>query len=389
MITHNLLLLITGLLGFVTAGLTFKNYKLNTIMNCYIIIIIFIISARYFSLGLIQLTSQNSVIAFYLKYSNLSLIVAPLFFLYFKKLADCNPKFLKKELLHFIFPICFFVFSSNIEVFKMNYKGFPFVLNTIVSLYLLLYTILTYRILKEKNWISKERTKVINKQNILNSKWASFLFLGTIVIEARLIGSLFFESHYGIIVRGFRFGWFSALIWLIILIKILSSPEILYGYKILNEKVQENRTSNLKFDKIWQLQAVTEINNVQHLALKEKIDKNLQNYFEEIEKKTLEFDYFREQNFKMDDLANKLNIPKSHLSYVFKYHSTISFSEFKKIIRIYDAINLIENGYLNYSTLDSLSKKTGFTSYNSFFTSFKEIIGLAPIEYINNMQTAV
>ena len=31
--------------------------------------------------------------------------------------------------------------------------------------------------------------------------------------------------------------------------------------------------------------------------------------------------------------------------------------------------------------LDSLSKKVGFTSYNPFFTSFKEVSGVSPLEY--------
>ena len=83
----------------------------------------------------------------------------------------------------------------------------------------------------------------------------------------------------------------------------------------------------------------------------------------------------------ISDLASKLNIPKSHISYIFKYHSTISFSEYKKVIRIRDAMKHIELNYLKNNTLDSLSKKVGFTSYNPFFTSFKEVSGVSPLEY--------
>lgn len=83
----------------------------------------------------------------------------------------------------------------------------------------------------------------------------------------------------------------------------------------------------------------------------------------------------------LTDFANKLSIPKSHISYIFKYHSMISFSEYKKVIQIHDAIKHIELNYLKNNTLDSLSKKVGFTSYNPFFTSFKEISGVSPLEY--------
>ena len=76
------------------------------------------------------------------------------------------------------------------------------------------------------------------------------------------------------------------------------------------------------------------------------------------------------------------------MSYLFKYHSTLSFSEYKKVIRIHDAIKHIELDYLKSNTLDSLSKKVGFTSYNPFFTSFKEISGVSPIEYYKTIQVA-
>lgn len=130
------------------------------------------------------------------------------------------------------------------------------------------------------------------------------------------------------------------------------------------------------------------ISNVQHRVLKEKIDANLQNYFEVIEKTALEDKIFKDSKLTLTDLASRINIPKSHLSYVFKYHCSISFTEFKNSVRIHYAIKLINEGYLKNNTLDSLSREIGFTSYNPFFTSFKEIIGLAPNEYLNNIQIA-
>lgn len=57
--TLNLILLITGLTGFLTAALVFKNHKLNSIMNIYIILIIIAISIRYFLLGLIYFTTDE------------------------------------------------------------------------------------------------------------------------------------------------------------------------------------------------------------------------------------------------------------------------------------------------------------------------------------------
>ena len=93
--------------------------------------------------------------------------------------------------------------------------------------------------------------------------------------------------------------------------------------------------------------------------------------------------YFTE-SFKIQDLSNKLNIPKSHVSFVFKYHAKISFNDFKKIIRVQKGIVLIENGFLKNNTIESLAEETGFSSYSAFFKSFKSIIGVSPKEYYNN-----
>lgn len=83
-------------------------------------------------------------------------------------------------------------------------------------------------------------------------------------------------------------------------------------------------------------------------------------------------------------LANKLGVPTSHIVYLFKYHSNISFSEFRMRSRIHDAINLIESDYLKINTLESLAYKTGFASYSPFFSAFKKVTSFSPQDYLKN-----
>ena len=89
----------------------------------------------------------------------------------------------------------------------------------------------------------------------------------------------------------------------------------------------------------------------------------------------------------MKDLALVLNIPSSHLKFIFKYHSKLSFSDFKKISRIQNSIKLINNNYLVVNTLESLSRKVGFSSYNPFFSCFKDVVGKSPHEYISSLKS--
>jgi AraC-like DNA-binding protein len=382
---QNLILIIAGLIGFVTAGLSLKNHKLNNAMNIYIIVMILIISIRYFILGIMPFVIGSYFKSYNSSYSNFPLVVIPLFYLYVKKLSNSSIPFEKKELLHFIFPVFFFFFIINLDFLKIDFQSLRFVSYTIFTSYLFYYTFRSYSLLKRNVWIKKNGIKVVGKQNASNSQWTYFLFLAIIIIEFRLLLSIFLEIKYGIIMRGYSFLWISAIIWLFILIKILISPEILYGYNALHKKIDENRNSNLNLSSIWNTNSKKNVKNVQHLQLKEKIKHNILSYIEEIEKISNTDKIFRDPTITMVDLANKLNIPKSHISYLFKYHSTISFSEYKKAIRIQDAIHLINEDYLKGSTLDYLSKKVGFPSYNTFFTSFLSITGFPPQKYIDQL----
>lgn len=382
----NLLCIITGILGLLTTFLIFGSYKSNRMMNLYMILLILIISMRHLIIGITYFMSDAVFKDTSYTYSNFAAVVIPLFYLYFKNLANNNKDFDSKELLHFIFPICFFVCIILVNKFLVISISLEILFYTIFFVYALCYTIVCYQLLKDTIWTRKIESTVIKKQNELIKKWTVFLFIAITLITLRLLVSILLKSFHDEHIKGLSHQWVSSLIWLFILLKILISPEILYGYDVLYQKINENRNTNLVLNKLWSPSPNNDLNNSQHLALKEKIDKNILSYIEQIEKVSFEYELFRDPDMKLTDLANKLNIPKSHISYLFKYHCTISFSEYKKTIRIHDAIKHIEQDYLKSNTLDSLSKQVGFTSYNPFFTSFKEISGVSPIEYCKNVK---
>ncbi|WP_165929336.1 helix-turn-helix domain-containing protein [Flavobacterium hiemivividum] len=194
--------------------------------------------------------------------------------------------------------------------------------------------------------------------------------------------ALFLEDNRTGFVAGERFQWLGAIVWILTFFKVLISPEILYGYTISNNPLKESATFNLPFDTDWILESNKDQKNIQDSKLKEKIDPNIARYISEIEKITLDFELFKESKFSMNDLAIKLNIPNSHVNYLYKYHSKISFSDYKKKIRIHRSILLIESNYLKTNTIESLAKEVGFASYNPFFTSFKSSTGISPQKYI-------
>ncbi len=162
-------------------------------------------------------------------------------------------------------------------------------------------------------------------------------------------------------------------------------PEVLYGYAYLLKKIEEEKKSEVVINSFWKNEVRFKITNVQDLQLQQKINRLVLHYMTSIDELSATSNAFRDPKFSIGDLANKLNIPKSHVTYLFKYHSEISFSDFKKVVRIKDGLKLIELNYLKSNTFDSLAKEIGFASYNTFFTSFKDIAGITPHEYYHSI----
>jgi AraC-like DNA-binding protein len=241
---------------------------------------------------------------------------------------------------------------------------------------------LIYRILNKNVWNRKGEIEVVIKQNLLIRKWSFYLFAFLIIVGARLILILFWEINNDSYAYATSYQWIPGIFWLILYFKIIISPEILYGYNYLNAKINEHKNKSNATISFWTDTPISEINNIQDLQLNEKIKNSIQKYMGEVDQFSFHHQDYRYAKFSLNDLSNKLNIPKSHLTYLFKYHSKISFPEYKKIVRIQDGLELIHSGYLKTNTYESLAKEIGFTAYNTFFVSFKDVTGITPQEYL-------
>jgi AraC-like DNA-binding protein len=178
-----------------------------------------------------------------------------------------------------------------------------------------------------------------------------------------------------------------SLIWITLFAKLLISPEILFGLPHLNAKINRMSNETPKLLNTWNLTSMAEeaIQNQQDIRLKDKIDERILEIVTEIEDLAQTKHFFRNQKMTINEMANELGIPVSHLVYVFKYHSQLTFTEFRTFMRIEDAKNQIKEGFLRTNTLESLAIEVGFSSYNPFFSAFKKSTGFSPNEYSNNL----
>ena len=380
---EKIIFLLTGLLGFIVTfsiGFRFKN---NRMTNIYFIAFIILGSLRFLILGMTEF-----VLLSHLK-KHVEIIFTlsawPLLYLYFNKLAHSNTAIRRQELFHLIVPILILVlfciegFFTN-EAFLIGHK-IGFVIMVIINL---IYPIASFRLLKENIWKRKSKITVIKQQNKVIKQWTQLLFCLFIVMQIRFLIILILNNTIYWYINKNNFLWVSALIWIGLYLKTIYSPSFLYGFDIFLNKIKGFKKQTVIFDNIWVLKNATEITNIQDIVLKYKMSPNIQKYIVAIEHLALNTNCFFNTNFDIIRLAHKLSIPKSHLLFLFKYHSNISFADFKKIIRIEKTILLIEDGYLKSNTMESLAIETGFSSYSPFFKSFKSITGLSPQEYIRS-----
>lgn len=375
----NLLSIITGLFGFLT--LTLSSFRVNKVINFYLILIFTLISIRFLLSGFFSFGYLVSLKEYYINYCKFLILIIPSFYLYFKNLIANQKLLMRADLVHYIFPLVFLAINITVvNTYNLLPAFFYFSSFSVLILYNITYCFLAYQILNKNGWAKKDE-QINNKHNTLIKKWNFFLFIILVVNSIKLFVTLFlFDDHYRGFIANDRFQWVAALFWILTFFKVLISPELLYGYPSFDAIKEPKR--NLSLDTDWIVKFNQEQKNSRDSKLQEKIDKNIIQYINEIEEISTNFELFQDSKFSIFDLAIKLNIPNSHLNYLFKYHSKISFLDYKKKIRIYRSILLIESNYLKTNTMDSLAKEVGFASYNPFFTSFKNVTGISPQKYI-------
>lgn len=375
----NILYLTTSLLGLMIVLITIV-YRNNRYVNTYLSLYFFLSSVRFLIYALTNMLAiEKTPLADYA----FTTLAWPLLFLYFKDLAtNSHTLKLKSDSKHLVLPITFFIlvcFKNYIkeEIAIILLKvGVPIVIS-----YTLGYCFWSYSILKRDLWIKKSLFKPIDKQQVAIRKWSKFLFIIFTLILFRFLANPIVNHQYKFFNTSNNYLFFGALMWIVVYIKLLTSPEFLFGYEVFQDKINKYKIDFIVFDNQWNKTISYEITNKKDLVLKEIINGKYIEYIETIEHISQQTDLFLKQGVKIEDLANKMKIPKSHVVFIFKYYSKINFAVLKRNIRIKKAIQLIQEGYLTTNIMDSLSKEIGFKTYSSFFKNFKETTGISPLEY--------
>ncbi len=381
----NIILFVTAVLGFLCTALIYgKNkYQKYSLINKYLIIITATNAVRFLFHGIAQSYLEFDIRTFVTVLDVSFIMLMPCFYLYFTNIIY-ESKFNLDNLWHFIAPL-FLGSLFLIFIYSNDYTAqwIKIIFIFFVILFYITYCILGFVILYKHVWLRKTNINAIQKQNDLMKQWSLFLYVSFVLIFVIRMTISFISYRNGN--SRDHYLWIVALFWMGIYIKIILTPEILYGYNVLNKTIDAAKET-LALSSVWNFEGkVLPISSEKDRKLEEKIKPLLMGYLHQIEEYTFHSHAFRNPNLIIEDIALALKIPTSHIQFILKFHCNESFTDYKKIVRIHDATKLLQHGYLNEHKVESLSATVGFTSYNTFSIAFKNITGVTTLEYVKRL----
>lgn len=383
---ESFLSLLVGFIGIFIIILMFFSYKSNVNVNIYIIIVLAFASFRFITYGLVHLDFFELHPNFHTYFIPISLIAIPSFLLYLRALLMDYRSFYKRDLLHFIFPLLSLTLNflqTKFEVFQ-NHTIELTQIWCVVLFFMLYMVFIVLELKKIIAKIFKPKNKGNTEHQWVVSRWIIFIITIAIISGLKLVLSVVYEYRSGDIITGNSFFIINILIWGLKFGFILFNIEILYGFPNLKTDVKIDSNLFLYKDSTWILDN-KHLESQHNEIVQPTVDKKNLAYIHNIEKFVTTQSPFRVSEYKAKDLAKDLNVPSSHIAYLFKYYSKINFTEFKNTKRIKDAIFLIDQDFLVDKTFDALATQVGFTSYNPFFVAFKKQTNLSPAQYLQSL----
>lgn len=146
-------------------------------------------------------------------------------------------------------------------------------------------------------------------------------------------------------------------------------PKILYGnvsYTV--EKGKDGIIDEIKSSLPTKAKEATNIND---------FEKTLNEYLNQLP--------FVKKEFTLSQMSFDLKIPERFLSTYFNKELKLTFSEWRKNLRIDYVCKTLENGESKHLTIEAISANAGFASRSKFIDAFKERKGVTPSAYIKSL----
>ena len=329
----------------------------------------------------------------------LSYLLGPMLFFYVKTSLADNNKLKKWDWLHLLpaafilincLPFTMLPFDQKANIaheivnvtenytLDFNFVSFEFILYS-RSIHLLCYAVFSigFFYVHRKKMLGTLSSRSSNHSII--SRWILILCLLQIIIAINSIGHMstlygvqfsvfgipsttfFSEKYYFEICGG---GFFLQNIFLFLF------PKILYGN--VSYTIEEGKNNIIDEIKLSLPKKQKETTSIQDIELV------IQAYLNNTP--------FIQKEFSLSQMSFDLKIPERFLSNFFNKELEITFSDWRKNLRIDHVCRLIEGGEAKNLTIEAIATNAGFASRSKFIDAFKERKGVTPSAFIKSVK---
>jgi len=161
---------------------------------------------------------------------------------------------------------------------------------------------------------------------------------------------------------------------------------LVLAYTILNKDIviSKSKFSGLKNGMIlfWSSKNLRKIQK-SDLALYDKLD--VTSLIDKILNLESKYEFIKDNELDKRYISKTLKVPEYQVRLLFTYHNFLSSTEYKNAIKINQSVRLLNKGYLDSLTVDSLSQKVGFKSRITFYNNFRKFIGVSVSDYVKSI----
>lgn len=305
----------------------------------------------------------------------LNLVIGPFLYLFVKRSID--PSDTKKEWIHYILPLLYFIYLC-FDLIQTN----EFKYNSYVNSYHP-----DWPLLDVKSTISNDPLAIKSYLNLITAIQVVFyitISMLKIVRKANFSGKSIFSTEDEILklLRNMILH-LSAIILIFIVVKLAFEADLgdyfigiyvcffafLTSFRVMSDSTYFDRTTSFMD---------ISINKYQKSSLTES-DKQriLQNIKLELETNK----YYSENLASLSELAKKIGASPHHVSQVINEKLNKSFYELLAYHRVDEAKKILARDKSNKITIEELSEMVGYNSKTAFNNSFKKISGKTPSEF--------
>jgi AraC-like DNA-binding protein len=230
------------------------------------------------------------------------------------------------------------------------------------------------------NYLIKKRSSVVLSKQQFMKKWL-FLLLGFLFILE--------VTQMLLIIRAFKMH-FSDMFFALNVLRMLSGagliglmispfffPTILYGLPRMPEPAIPPKPEEIKKDMLPEEERNN--NNQFESAYLHSIGWKTDSYMKE-------FQPYLQPDFSLAQLSVNTQIPVHHVGYYFREVKKQHFIDYRNKWRINHAKTLIKEGKAKELTLEAIGKMSGFSSRNTFRTTFEKLEGIPPSTFASQIK---